>query len=72
MGEQRGRLEGTEGRLGEQREAIRGNRGGRLGEQKGEREKTEGWTRKNRRAEEEEQRGWKREDGMCYGRFGAR
>ena len=43
-----------------------------MGEQRGEREKTEGRKRRNRGAEEEEQRGWKREDGMCYGRFGAR
>ena len=45
---------------------------GECGETEGRLEGTEGRTRENRRTEEEEQRGWEREDGMCYGRFGAR
>ena len=83
----RGKHEGVEGRVWGNRGAIKGNREGRLertegairGTEKGEREKTEGRERRNRGTirenrgtEEEEQRGWKREDGMCYGRFGAR
>ena len=72
MRELRGECGGTEGRLEGTEGTIRGNRGASVGEQMGKRGRTEGRTRGNRGAEEEEQRGWKREDGMCYGRFGAR
>ena len=53
----RGKHEGIERRGWRNRGMIRG---------------TEGRKEEKRGAEEEEQRGWKREDGMCYGRFGAR
>lgn len=72
MRELRGECGGTEGAIRGTEGAIKGNRGasvrkqrGRLGEQRGGKEEKRG-------TEEEEQRGWKREDGMCYGRFGAR
>ena len=68
MRELRGECGGTEGNrrasVGETEGRLGGTEG-RLGEQKGGKEEERG-------TEEEEQRGWKREDGMCYGRFGAR
>ena len=46
--------------------------GANMRELRGEREETEGAIRGNRGASVRKQRGWEREDGMCYGRFGAR
>lgn len=58
VGEQSGRLEGTEGASVEEQR-------GRLGEQRGGKEEKRG-------AEEGERMGGIDGDRMCYGRFGAR
>lgn len=65
MRELRGECGGTEG-------AIRGNRRASVRKTEKRAWRNRGTIRGNRGTEAEEQRGWKREDGMCYGRFGAR
>lgn len=72
MRELRGECGGTEGAIRVNRRAIKGNRGASVRKTEKRAWRNRGTIRGNRGTEAEEQRGWKREDGMCYGRFGAR
>lgn len=71
-GRTEGAISGTEGRLEGTKGWKRRNRGDGRGGTEGRAWGNRGAIRVNRGARAEEQRGWKREDGMCYGRFGAR